>query len=204
VVAQLKAAGESRGRGQIMADTLVERVTGQTSAVDVSAEIQIVVPHQALSDAGDAVPSEVRGRGVGVFGQLPAPLAREIVDATAGDVFWRRLITESTSDSRQVVVGIDRRRRRFSGSLADLIDARDGQRCRDPYCSAPIRHHDHIHRFTDGGSTTDDNGRGVCQRGNLVREMPGWTVRLIDADTHTVETVTPTGHRYRSRPPEPP
>jgi len=48
------------------------------------------------------------------------------------------------------------------------------------------------------------NGRGVCERGNYIRELPGWTVQIIDTDTHTVEITTPTGHHYRSRPPEPP
>jgi hypothetical protein len=119
-------------------------------------------------------------------------------------VYWRRIITEPTADGRSVVVGIDRRRRRFSGPVAALIDARDQHQCRDPYCTAPIRHRDHITRYADAGATTVDNGRGVCQRGNLVREMPGWTVRLIDPESHTVETRTPTGHRYLSRPPEPP
>jgi hypothetical protein len=44
----------------------------------------------------------------------------------------------------------------------------------------------------------------VCERGNYVREMPGWTIRLVDPDTHTVITTTPAGHRYVSRPPQPP
>jgi hypothetical protein len=26
--------------------------------------------------------------------------------------------------------------------------------CRDPYCDAPIRHLDHVHRRVDGGLTT--------------------------------------------------
>jgi hypothetical protein len=43
-----KAAGDDRGRGQIMADTLVERVTDQTSAAGIAAEVQIVMPLDAL------------------------------------------------------------------------------------------------------------------------------------------------------------
>ena len=56
----------------------------------------------------------------------------------------------------------------------------------------------------DSGPTTPSNGRGVCERGNYVRELPGWSIRLIDPDTHTVITTTPTGHHYLSNPPEPP
>jgi hypothetical protein len=47
----VKAAGDSRGRDQIMADTLVERLTGQAHASDVNAELQIVMPLDALLDA---------------------------------------------------------------------------------------------------------------------------------------------------------
>ena len=100
---------------------------------------------------------------------------------------------------RTAVVDLDHRRRRFTGWLAELIRWRDWT-CRDPYCDAPIRHLDHLHRHHDGGPTTPANGRGVCERGNYVREMPGWTIRLVDPDTHTVITTTPTGHRYPSRP----
>ena len=101
------------------------------------------------------------------------------------------------------MVGIDERRRRFTGAMADLITARD-RHCRDLFCTAPIRHHDHIARFADGGGTTGTNGRGLCERGNYVRELPGWTVRLVDPDSHTIQTTTPTGHSYLSRPDEPP
>ena len=197
-VAARAAAGDPRGRGQIMADTLVERVTGQTAAPVVPLDVQIVVPRQLLLDPADPSPAEIPGHG-----PLPADLARDLLRGRRDRIAWRRLITDATDDGRTIVVGIDRRRR-FTGPLADLIDARDGQQCRDPYCMAPVRHHDHIRRYVDGGPTIVDNGRGVCERGNLVREMPGWTVRLTDPDSHTVETTTPTGHHYLSRPPEPP
>jgi len=40
----LIATGDPRGRGQIMADTLVERLTGQSRAGDVNVEVGIVIP----------------------------------------------------------------------------------------------------------------------------------------------------------------
>ena len=53
-----------------------------------------------------------------------------------------------------------------------------------------------------GGPTSLANGRGVCARGNYVREMPGWRVDLVDdglgRHPHTVRTTTPTGHTYTS------
>jgi len=44
----------------------------------------------------------------------------------------------------------------------------------------------------------------IRARGNYVREMPGWSVCLVDPETHTIIITTPTGHTYVSRPPEPP
>ena len=97
------------------------------------------------------------------------------------------------------LVGADPRRRCFDGVLAHLIRVRDGGRCRDPFCDAPIRHLDHIHPYRAGGPTSLANGRGVCARGNYVREMPGWRVELVRRHPHTVRTTTPTGHTYISR-----
>jgi hypothetical protein len=102
----------------------------------------------------------------------------------------------------------DPRRRRFDGPLAHLITLRDGGRCRDPFCDAPIRHLDHIVRRRDRGPTSLANGRGVSARGNYVREMPGWRSEVIDeglsGQRHTVRTTTPTGYVYHSRAPRPP
>jgi hypothetical protein len=130
----------------------------------------------------------------------PGQLDKLLAQANSQASWWRRIFTKPTPDGKRVVVDIDPKRRRFLGTIADLIDARD-RHCRDPYCTAPIRHHD---RHTDGGATTAENGRGVCERGDYVREMPGWSVRLVDPETHTIIITTPTGHTYVSRPPEPP
>ena len=100
------------------------------------------------------------------------------------------------------LVGGDPRRRAFDGVLVGLIGVRDGGLCRDPYCDAPIRHVDHIRPHRAGGPTSFANGRGVCARGNYVREMPGWRVDVVDdglgRHPHTVRTTTPTGHTYTS------
>jgi hypothetical protein len=70
----LLAAGDARGRGQIMTDTLVERVTGQARAQDVnvapdvSVEVGIVIPVHALVDPTTAAAGGTAGqvRDVGV------------------------------------------------------------------------------------------------------------------------------------------
>jgi hypothetical protein len=75
-----RAAGDRRGKGQIMADTLVERVTGQAAAADVPVEVQIVMPLAALLDPDDPTPSDVSD-----LGPLPATLVRDILARTDGE-----------------------------------------------------------------------------------------------------------------------
>ena len=194
----LVAGGDERTRDQIMADTLVERVTGQDRASDVNVEVQIVMPLSSLLDPTSPESATLNGGG-----PLPTGLAEEILGVSRGRKTWRRLFTSAAGH----LVGADRRRRRFRGALARLIAARD-QVCRDPFCGAPIRQTDHVVRYADGGPTTFPNGRGACVRHNLVREQAGWQVRLVHDglgdQPHTVEVITPTRHHYLSTAPDPP
>jgi hypothetical protein len=122
-------------RDQIMADTLVERLTGQAAAADVNVELQLLMPLDELLNPN-------------------TPTAAEMA------------------------------------------------------CDASIRHLDHVHRRVDGGPTTMANGRGLCERGNYVHEMPGWQATVIEegrhGHPHTVVITTPTGHSYTSSAPQPP
>ncbi len=182
VEASVNPAPMTRGRGQVMADTLVERITGQTTADGVSVEIQIVVPIEAIVDPTNPLPAEIPGHG-------PVPI--DLVATATGRKTWRRLITRAG-----IVIGGDSRRRTFTGILADLIRARDKYRCSEQHCDAPIRHIDHILRWADGGRTEFGNGRGLCEFHNHLREQPGWHVeRTPDG----IRTTTPTGHSYVSR-----
>jgi Domain of unknown function (DUF222) len=194
-----KADGDQRTRDQIMADTLVERLTGQAAAADVNVELQLLMPLDALLKPDSSTAAEMAGHG-----PVPAGIARHILHTSRGRRCWRRLFTAPAGGP---IVGGDRCRRRFDGLLATLITLRD-QACRDPYCDAPIRHLDHVHRRVDGGSTTMANGRGLCERGNYIREMPGWLATVIDDGRHyrphTVVITTPTGHSYTSSAPQPP
>jgi len=148
----------TRTRGQIMADTLVERLTGTTPTEPVAAvEIQVLVPIGSMVNADGPLPAELPG-----FGPVPAEFLTE-----PGHTTWRRLITEDG-----IVIGADSRRRTFTGVLADLIRSRDRGRCTTPHCDAPIQHLDHLHRWSDGGRTTLTNGAGICAFHNLVREVP--------------------------------
>lgn len=160
----------------------------------MQAEVAIVIPVDALVGTAAGHTAEVVGHG-----PIPAALAKGILSGSRGRRWWRRLFTAS----HRGVVGGDSTRRCFDGTLAKLVGYRDGDRCREPFCDAPVREVDHVVAHRAGGRTTFSNGRAVCVRSNLVREMPGWAVRLVHdglgEQAHTVATTTPTGHTYTSR-----
>jgi hypothetical protein len=193
----LIATGDSGGRSrdQILADTLVERLTGQTAAQNVPVEVGVVIPLDLLLDPDSPATGEVVGHG-----PLPGPIVADLLAQTGGKRWWRRLFAHP---GHGALVGGDPAKERFEGFLAQLIDWRDHGRCRDPHCDAAIRHHDHIRQSRAGGPTSLANGRGVCARGNYAKEMPGWATETIHDghgdQPHTVRTTTPTGHTYTSR-----
>lgn len=162
-----------------MADTLGERLTGHACADTTPVEIQVLVPVEALLDPTGNLPGEIPGHG-------PVPLERLLPHAQA----IRRLLTRDG-----IIIGGDSTRRAFTGVLAEFIRARDHGRCREPYCDAPIRQLDHIRRSADSGPTSFENGRGLCQFHNQVRENPGWRAERVG---HRTITTTPTGHTDES------
>jgi hypothetical protein len=100
------------------------------------------------------------------------------------------------------LAAMDSRRRLFSADQRHFIRLRD-QRCRTPWCDAPIRHIDHAVPFADGGSTTVTNGQGYCQACNHAKQAPGWaTTPTGNVDEFLI--TTPTRHRYQHPPPDPP
>jgi hypothetical protein len=191
-----RSKGDERARGQILADTLVERITGQATASAVPVEIQLVMTDRSLF-GGDNEPAELPGHG-----PLPAPLVRDWLrggddagGAASTGTWLRRLYTAPHSDA---LVGMDTKRRCFDGQLRRFLITAD-QRCRTPWCDAPIRHVDHPVSVAQGGTTSAANSQGLCEACNYVKETLGW--RAVPQPDRVVETITPTGHTYRSRPP---
>ncbi len=191
----LKAAGDQRSRGQIMADTLVERITGQATAVAVPVEVELVMTEGSLL-RGDDEPAHIVG-----LGPVPAPMARDLLRDSDADVWLRRVFTRPDDGS---LVAMESRRRLFPDGLRRLIVLRD-QTCRTPWCGAPIRHSDHVTAVEAGGVTSADNGQGLCVACNHTKQVPGWRARPgPDGAGRTVQITTPTGHVYVSRPPPAP
>jgi uncharacterized protein DUF222 len=204
VYAALKRAADTtfdeRSRGQVMADTLVERVTGRPADVAEPVAVNLVISDETLVGGHDAA-AVVDG-----YGPIPAAVARKLVSGAVTDTrsraTLRRLYRRPNSGA---LVAMESRARCFPKGLAAFIGLRD-QRCRTPYCDAPIRHRDHAQPHRRGGPTSAANGLGSCERCNYVKESPGWRVstRLDETGRHTAEFTTPTGARYRSGAPPPP
>jgi hypothetical protein len=192
--ASARAAGDDRTRAQVMADLFVSRLTGQVTAQATPVAVKLVVSAETL--LGDSSePAQVYGAGV-----VPASVARQMVGAAA----------EVRSTIQQLfrfpetgtLVAMERGVRRFPAALREFIALRD-QRCRTPWCNAPIQHTDHPVPARDGGATSVPNGQGLCEACNYAKEAYGWSQRPVgeDFDAHTVEITTPTGHVHRSREP---
>jgi hypothetical protein len=189
---RLRAEGDPRSRGHIMADTLVERVTGQAGAAATPVEVHLVMTESTLL-GGDDEPAELIGGG-----PLPAPLARAMVRDNAATTWLRRLYTRPADGA---LVAMESQRRIFPDLLRRVLVLRD-QVCRTPWCGAPVRHADHVVARSAGGSTSEDNGQGLCEACNYAKQALGWQARPGPGGAgHLVETITPTGHTYGSRPP---
>ncbi len=81
-------ATDGRTRDQILADTLVERLTGQARAVDVNVEVGIVIPVDLLIDPDSPATGDLTGHG-----PLPAGIVRDLLRETGGTRWWRRLFS---------------------------------------------------------------------------------------------------------------
>ncbi len=180
------AAGDPRRRGQVLADTLVERVTGQARADAVPVEVALVMTDTALLPPAQEEAARLPGHG-----PLPAPLARHLVLA-AGEAWLRRVWADPATGT---LVTAERRRRRVDGALRALVELRDDG-CRTPWCDAPVREVDHTEPIRSGGVTTLANSAAVCRACNQTKELPGWRAEVVSERPHTRRVATPTGHAY--------
>jgi len=190
---------DHRSRGAVMADTLVERVTGRPAGTPEPVAVNLVISDETLL-GGDNTAAVVEG-----YGPIPASVARSLVDAAVTDersrATLRRLYRHPKSGA---LVAMESQSRCFPRGLAKFIGLRD-LTCRTPYCDAPIRHRDHAEPRNRGGPTSAHNGLGMCERCNYVKEASGWHVCAGDENgVHTAEFTTPTGMRHHSTAPPPP
>ena len=193
-----KAAGDPRSRGAIMADTLVQRVLAPHVAPRLSvpgtrAELPLLI-HVVVPD--DVLLGDREGTGhVDGYGPVPGDLLREWIatHAETGVTDWVRRLYQQPATGE--LVAMDQKGRRFEGALAEFLRLRD-RRCRNPWCNAPIRHLDHAEDSAKGGATSATNGQGLCEACNHAKQADGWDARPVPGGVHTIQIITPTGHRY--------
>ncbi|WP_299577318.1 HNH endonuclease signature motif containing protein [uncultured Williamsia sp.] len=194
--ADLICQSDDRTHAQVMADTLLRRLTGVAVPGAVPLAVDVVVSDVVLTGDASAA-AEVPG-----YGPIPASTARDLIaDALDHDaeVTLRRLFAAPDSGA---LVAMESKARIFPSGLRRFITRRDVS-CRFPYCDAPIVEIDHAHPHHDGGATDALNGLGECRTHNRQKENPGWavTTAIDDDGTHEALIRTPTGHEHRSRAP---
>ncbi|EHB53632.1 HNH nuclease [Mycolicibacterium rhodesiae JS60] len=188
---------DGRSRGQVMADTMVERVTGWPADAAIPVAVNVVISDQALLGA------QQDAAAIAGYGSVPSAVAQKMILDVVTDersrATLRRLYATPISGA---LVALESRSRLFPKGLADFIELRD-RRCRTPYCDAPVRHRDHATPHRRGGATSAVNGLGLCEACNYAKESPGWQVNtaIDDNGTHTAEFTTPTGTHYHSAAP---
>ena len=190
------AAGSERSRAQVMADVVVERVTGRDPVRSpVPVAVNLVLSDETLLTGGEQ-PAQLDG-----YGPIPAALARDMVLAAAaeGTAALRRLYAQPGTNK---LVAMESTSRTFPKGLATFIGLRD-QLCRTPYCNARIRHTDHVRPHAHHGPTSAHNGDGLCEHCNYVKEEPGWQAAATydGFGRHTIALTTPTGAVYTSTAP---
>ncbi|WP_454859095.1 DUF222 domain-containing protein [Promicromonospora soli] len=160
----VKGTGDPRSGGQIMADTLIERVTGRDKADQVPVTVNLLVSDETLLAGGRGPGVLLEGSAAGV-GAVPAQVARELVAAGVdANAAWLRAIYV---DPQGRLLATTSTSRFFPDGIVNLLRARQQGVCATQYCDAPLRHADHVVPHDEGGPTSLANGQGLCQRTEL-------------------------------------
>jgi len=190
-VAVAGAAPPAPGAVAASADQRVrDRCTGRPGA-----EVRITISASTLLGLDDA-PADLDGHG-----PIDAVRARALA---AGGV-WRRVVTDPMTDR---VLDVGRERYRPPVALDELVRTRDGT-CAFPGCTVPACRCDLDHtteyRPQPGadpdaplGRTDADNLGPVCHRHHRLKTDGGFRLRQLEPGLF--EWITPTGHRYLTRP----
>jgi hypothetical protein len=153
------------------------------------ARVQVTVALDTLTGTANE-PAELTG-----YGPITADLARAI--AQHPDSTWRRLVTDPLSGQ---LLDYGRTTYRPPAALAEYVAARDVT-CIHPNCSTPAEKSDLDHLIPyPRGTTSQENLRPLCRRHHRLKHEGGWRHRPSLAPTAapgTIDTTSPTGHRYR-------
>ena len=87
-----------------MADSVTERLTGQTPADGAPIELNLTMPIEHLLDPDDHTPADLPG-----WGPVPAGIADDLLRRAGDRIWWRRLFTAPAGlNGGRMVVGGNR------------------------------------------------------------------------------------------------
>lgn len=163
----------------------------------IRAHLQVTVSQSALLGQGDGeigidsdeiAPTEVAD--LAGYGPIDLGTARRLA---AGAPHWNRVRFDGVG-----ILSVDRYRP--SEAMRRLLRVRD-EHCRFPGCRAPVHRCDIDHTVdaAKGGATSTDNLAHLCRGHHMLKHHGGWRVRQRGAGE--LEWLSPTGRRYRDRPP---
>uniref|UniRef100_UPI00130E9D5B HNH endonuclease signature motif containing protein n=1 Tax=Cellulosimicrobium cellulans TaxID=1710 RepID=UPI00130E9D5B len=159
------------------------------------AEVNLTIAASTLLGLDDH-PADLDG-----YGPIDAVRARALADGGT----WRRIITDPLTGQ---VLDVGRQRYRPPAALDEFVRTRDTT-CAAPGCTVPARSADLDHTIeyhrrpgdppdTPLGRTDADNLGPLCHRHHRLKTDGGFRLRQIQPGLF--EWITPTGHRYLTRP----
>jgi hypothetical protein len=193
----LARLGGSRGddrtitqlRADAFGDVLLDRDTLESRRFgDAKPTVIVTVPISLLAGQSDK-PAEIVG-----YGPIDEVTARELV---AEAPVLRRMLTDPRDDA---ILALGRTRYRVTDDLRLFLAVRDG-RCRFAGCfrRAEACDADHTQDWNNGGHTDACNLGHLCRGHHTLKHQTRWRIEAIHPDG-TIDWVSPTGRRHRSRP----
>jgi hypothetical protein len=188
-----RLGADGRTMAQLRADAFVDVMLDRDSRDsrrfgDATPTVVVTVPISVLTGASDTF-AELVG-----YGPIDAETAREL---TAQAPVLRRMFTDPRDDA---ILALGRTRYRVTDDLRLFLAVRDG-RCRFAGCfrRAAACDVDHTQDWADGGHTDECNLGHLCRGHHTLKHQTRWRIEAIHPDG-TVDWVSPTGRRHRSRP----
>jgi hypothetical protein len=185
--------GDDRTLPQLRADAFADVLLDRDSRAfrrfgDARPTVVVTVPIDVLTGATEAG-AELVGHG-----PIDAQTARELA---AEAPVLRRMFTDPRDDT---ILALGRTKYRVSDELRLFLTVRD-QRCRFPNCPrrAQASDVDHSHAWEHGGRTDPDNLAHLCRGHHRLKHDSRWQLEATHPDG-TVDWVSPTGRRHRTRP----
>ncbi len=191
-----RSRGDQRGRGQVMADTLVQRLTGQATAADVPVEINLIMTTDTLLNPGRR-PSRRTSTATDRCPRRSPATSRWPAPRRGGSGGCSPAPTPDSSSPWSPGAALSPP---ASGGSCKSTTSGAGRPTATPPSATPTT----SNPPRPAGATHVHNGRGTCEACNYTNQSPGWHsyVDTVPGDGREVEITTPTGHRYRSRPPD--